>query len=44
MPRQSGIGLSNLKERLNIIYKNNFKIEINEDASTYKSTLTLNLS
>lgn len=42
-PSQSGIGLSNLKERLNITYKNNFKIEINEDASTYKSTLMLNL-
>lgn len=43
-PSQSGIGLSNLKERLNITYKNNFKVEINEDDSIYKSTLTLNLS
>lgn len=38
---EAGIGLSNLKERLNIVYKDNFKINTKKD--TFKFEITLNL-
>lgn len=36
-----GIGLKNLKNRLNLIYKDQYKLEINEDDDAYTAVLAL---
>jgi LytS/YehU family sensor histidine kinase len=41
---QQGIGIYNLKERLKIMYKGNFKMELKEEEKKFKSLLKLNLS
>jgi len=41
---QNGIGLNNIKERLNLIYNNNHKLNISIDNNNYKIHLELNLS
>jgi len=40
----NGIGLKNIKERLNLIYKNKHKLNVDTDENTYKIYLDLNLS
>lgn len=41
---KNGIGLKNIKERLNLIYKDNHKLNINTDDNKYKIHLELNLT
>lgn len=38
---ESGIGLENLKRRLDIVYKNDYKLEFTNDGQTYRVDLTL---
>lgn len=40
----NGIGLKNIRERLNLIYKDKHKLYIHSDESTYKIHLELNLT
>lgn len=39
----SGIGLSNVEKRLNLLYKNNFELELNADQNVFKVNLKINL-
>ena len=39
-----GIGLENIKKRLNLIYQNNFSLDIKNDSDTYSVKLEINLS
>lgn len=39
----SGIGLSNIKERLDILFPNNYSLDIDESATLYTTSLTLNI-
>ena len=38
----SGIGLENVKKRLNLLYPDNYDLNINEDSSVYEVSLKLN--
>ena len=40
---ESGIGLNNVKERLEILYKNKYRLDINEEEDTFEVTLILDL-
>ncbi|EPR73525.1 putative two-component system sensor protein [Winogradskyella psychrotolerans RS-3] len=42
--KNSGVGLENIKNQLNYLYKNNHELTINEDSSYYRVHLTLNLT
>ncbi|WP_179352188.1 sensor histidine kinase [Winogradskyella vidalii] len=42
--KNSGVGLENIKNQFNYLYKNNYKLTIEEDQSYYKVHLILNLS
>jgi len=42
--RSGGIGLVNVKRRLNIIYPNNYKLEIHDDPNTYGVELDIDLN
>ncbi|MUH35687.1 histidine kinase [Zobellia amurskyensis] len=39
----SGVGLQNVKNRLNFLYPNSHELEINDDGATYEVNLILNL-
>lgn len=39
----SGIGIANLKRRLELMYPGNYQLEINEDDACYRTTLKINL-
>lgn len=41
--KNSGIGLENIKNRLNLLYKNNYSLEINSHKKSYEVNLTLKL-
>ena len=38
-----GIGLENIKKRLDLLYPNQYSVKINEEASSYNVALTLNI-
>ncbi|SDH28956.1 sensor histidine kinase [Winogradskyella thalassocola] len=42
--KNSGVGLENIKNQLNYLYKNNHELTIEEDNSYYRVHLTLNLN
>ncbi|WP_179334539.1 sensor histidine kinase [Winogradskyella costae] len=42
--KNSGVGLENIKNQLNYLYKNNHELTIEEDKSYYRVRLTLNLN
>ncbi|MDO6596629.1 histidine kinase [Oceanihabitans sp. 2_MG-2023] len=42
--KNSGVGLKNIENQLNYLYKNNHELIINEDKTHYKVHLTLNLN
>jgi len=42
--KNSGVGLENIKNQLNYLYKNNHELTIEEDSSYYRVFLTLNLN
>lgn len=39
----NGIGTSNLKRRLDLVYPDNYKLSIDSSKSTYRATLTIHL-
>lgn len=41
--KSKGVGLQNIKERLEMLYPGNFKIEVRDDATYYEVRLTLNI-
>ena len=41
--KHSGIGLSNLKQRLELLYRGKYHLEISEDADRFKLILTIDL-
>ena len=41
--KHGGVGLKNVKQRLNLIYGNNYELRLNDEPNTYTVTLTLPL-
>ena len=41
---KSGLGLQNIQKRLDLLYKNNYDLNISSSETKYKVNLTLNLS
>lgn len=44
MPRQGGVGMTNIRQRLNLIYGNDYKLNINETDKTYEVMLDIPLN
>jgi two-component system, LytTR family, sensor kinase len=42
--KNSGIGLSNVKNRLNLLYRGKYKLDLKDDGSIFKAELNLELS
>ena len=43
IPRQGGVGMANIRQRLDLIYENNYSLGINDGADTYEVMLDIPL-
>jgi LytS/YehU family sensor histidine kinase len=44
MPSQGGVGMINIRQRLNLIYGNDYTLNIHETADTYEVELNIPLN